>query len=103
MYERKRCCDRHLQLVGTQQFLVGGRAAHGDGRAAGNHAGAAGKDVRGHQAHTVRHGGQVGGVAQTAGPKALAHWKRLLYRERKTPDYTSCFKIFCPFCLIKKR
>lgn len=70
----------HLQLVGTQQFLVGGRAGgHGDGRAAGDDDGRAGQDVCGHQAHAVGHGSQVRRVAQTcAGTQTLAHRKRLL-------------------------
>lgn len=70
----------HLQLVGTQQFLAGGRAGgHGDRRAAGDDNGGAGQDVGGHQAHAVGHGSQVGCVAQTcAGAQALADWKRLL-------------------------
>lgn len=75
----------HLQLVGTQQFLAGGGAGvHGDGRAAGDDDGGAGQDVGGHQAHAVGHRSQVGGVAQTcAGAQALAHWKRLLKKDRK--------------------
>lgn len=81
MLEREDCdWVGHLQLVGTQQFLVGGRAAgHGDRWAAGDDNGAAGQDVCGHQAHAVGHGSQVGCVAQTcARTQALADWKRLL-------------------------
>lgn len=74
----------HLQLVGTQQFLVGGRAGgHGDGRAAGDDDWGAGQDVCGHQAHAVGHGSQVGRVTQTrTGTQALADRKRLLWTER---------------------
>lgn len=70
----------HLQLVGTKQFLVGGRAGgHGDRRAARDDNGGAGQDVCGHQAHAVGHRCQVGCVAQTCtGTQALADWKRLL-------------------------
>lgn len=81
-------CDRvgHLQLVGTQQFLVGGgTGGDGDRRAAGDDDRRAGQDVCGHQAHAVGHGSQVGGVAQTrAGAQALADRERLLQMERKS-------------------
>lgn len=80
--EKRAGCDwvGHLQLVGTQQFLVGGGAAgHVYGRAAGDDNGGAGQDVCGHQAHAVGHGSQVRCVAQTCtGTQALADWKRLL-------------------------
>lgn len=82
MSKEREDCDQvgHLQLVGTQQFLVGGGAAgHGDGRATGDDAGGAGQDVCGHQAHAVGHGSQVGCVAQTrTGTQALTDWKCLL-------------------------
>lgn len=70
----------HLQLVGTQQFLAGGRAGgQGDRRAAGDNNRSAGQNVCGHQAHAVGHGSQVGSVAQTcAGAQALGDWKCLL-------------------------
>ena len=75
----------HLQLVGTQQFLAGGRAGgHRDRRTTGDDNWGAGQDVCGHQAHAVGHGSQVGCVAQTcAGAQALADWKCLLWMEKK--------------------
>lgn len=90
-------CDwvGHLQLVGTQQLLIGGGAAgHGDGRAAGDDDGSAGQDVCGHQAHAVGHGSQVGCVAQTcAGAQALADWKRLLNMKEKNNTYLNSSSI----------
>lgn len=82
----------HLQLVGTQKFLVGGGAGrHRHGRAAGDNDLSAGQHVCGDQAHAVGHRGQVRRVAQTcAGSQALADWKRLLEDGERRSGVSLC-------------
>lgn len=75
----------HLQFVGPQQLLAGGRAGgHRDWWAAGDDDGRARQDVGGHQAHAVGHGCQVWRVAQAgAGTQALADGEGLLWVEKR--------------------